>query len=164
MRRISSGDLLNVDFFVDLLFDLRLNENYAIRAGAGHTSQHLSDDALKKFGNLSSINYVRDYYQLFLIRSFPQHHLTLYGGVYYNHNFKTTQNGIGKNDSAIYDKSGTPLFQAGFEHTPFRVSETGFFFWSADVKFRGNLIMEPRRISRRELNSSTCKRGIQNGS
>jgi hypothetical protein len=131
-RSVSAGDLINTDFFVDLLLDLKWNEHFSFRTGMGHTSQHLSDDALKKFGNLTSINYVRDYYQLFVVYQLPRHSLMTYGGVYYNHNFKTTDA-----DQHAFDKSGTPIFQLGFEHAPFRISPKGRVYYAGDIKFHG---------------------------
>ncbi|MBP8975746.1 MAG: hypothetical protein KBG83_03415, partial [Bacteroidetes bacterium] len=70
LRHKSGGlQVINTDFYVDFLFALTWNERTFIQFGPGHTSQHLNDDALEILGYQSSINYVRDYYQLFVLQA-----------------------------------------------------------------------------------------------
>ena len=129
-RYIDHGILFNVDFFVDLYFDYQINKNFFIRTGAGHTSQHLSDDGS---AYRVPINYVRDYVELVCYYKLPQKHLGIYAGYFLNHNLKTTD------ATKSYNYSGQPLLQFGFEHAPFSISEHGRFFYALDLKFRGEL-------------------------
>lgn len=122
-RWTDHGIILNADFFVDLFLDIQLNNRFSIRTGAGHTSQHLSDDALG--AGYVPINYVRDYYQAFGIYQLAKYRFMGYGGVVFNHNFKTT-----------YDISKKFMFQLGFEHSPVKFKVNNYLYWAADVKFR----------------------------
>lgn len=130
IRARVGGSLLNTDFFVDIMLDLKLNDKYLVRVGSGHTSQHLSDDVVNKY---LGINYVRDYHQLFLVRQFPKQRLMTYAGFIYNFNLKTT------NDSQALDLSNRPMFQLGFEHAPWQFSRMGQLYWAGDIKFRGEV-------------------------
>ncbi len=119
----SRGQLVNIDFFVDVFIDLELNKHFSLRSGAGHTSQHLSDDALQ--AGLVPINFVRDYYQAFVNYKNAQYHLFTYGGIIYNHNFKTTA-----------DISGMSILQLGLEHSPINWGTCNFIYYAGDIKFR----------------------------
>lgn len=55
--------VINHDFFVDLVYDVELNTSSVIRLGMGHTSQHLSDDAFEILGFKKSVDFVRDFYR-----------------------------------------------------------------------------------------------------
>ena len=130
VRKFIGGALINTDFFVDIFLDMKVNDRLYLRSSTGHTSQHLSDDAAHKY---SDINYVRDYIQLFGIYHFPKQKAFVYGGIIFNHNLKTT------NDTQAFDLSGRPSFQLGLEHTPFHISRTGYAYWAADIKFKGEV-------------------------
>jgi hypothetical protein len=130
VRQAQGGRLLNTDFFVDLFFDLELHPRWVVRWGAGHTSQHLSDDVAHR---ILGINYVRDYYDFMGVFRLSPGQGFVYGGVVLNNNFKTT------NDSQAFDLSGTPLLRLGFEHAPLKVGPYGRLFYAADVKFKGEL-------------------------
>lgn len=123
-RWTNRGLVENVDFFVDLYVDIYLNPTWAIRTGAGHTSQHLSDDAL--IAGLTPINYVRDYSQLFVVRK--SRHGMVYAGLYYNDNFKTT-----------VDLSPKIMYEIGFEQSVLRWFNYNALYLAADIKFRGEV-------------------------
>ncbi len=120
------GYLVNVDFFVDFFFDVKLNDIISIRSGLGHTSQHLADDAVST--GLVAINYTRDYGQLFLVLTLPEQRVILYGGGILNTSFRTDVNFETK-----------AMFQAGFEHSPVKWYQHNYLYYAADVKFRGEL-------------------------
>ncbi len=122
-RWTNRGQVINVDFFVDLFLDFQLNENFSLRSGMGHTSQHLSDDATQ--AGLVPINYVRDFYQIFVNYKNTSHRFFTYGGITYNHNFKTTTN-----------ISGFSILQVGLEHSPIKWGNHNFLYYAADFKFR----------------------------
>jgi hypothetical protein len=130
MRYQNGGALLNTDFFVDIFIDMKLSDRFLLRTGAGHTSQHLSDDAVKKY---TDINYVRDYLQLYGVYQLPKQKGMIYGGIIFNHNLKVTD------AFNAYDLSNTPMFQFGFEHIPFQICKNGYFYWAGDIKFRGEV-------------------------
>jgi len=89
LRHKSGGlQVINTDFYVDFLFALTWNERTFIQFGPGHTSQHLNDDALEILGYQSSINYVRDYYQLFVLQAIDKLRGYVYAGALYHHTFK----------------------------------------------------------------------------
>jgi hypothetical protein len=123
-RWTKRGLVENVDFFVDLYLDIYLNPTWAIRTGAGHTSQHLSDDAL--LAGLTPINYVRDYSQFFVIRK--SRNGMVYAGLYYNDNFKTT-----------VDLSPKLIYELGFEQSVWRWFNHNALYIAADIKFRGEV-------------------------
>jgi len=119
----NKGQVVNVDFFVDLLFDIQLDKNFSVRSGGGHTSQHLSDDALS--AGMIQINYVRDYYLLFFNYSSNKKQFYAYGGITYNHNFKT-----------YVDYSGQSIIQLGFEHSPVKWLKNNYLYYAFDLKLR----------------------------
>jgi hypothetical protein len=125
-RWTDRGRLINIDFFVDLYLDFKLNDHWAIRTGAGHTSQHLSDDAIQD--GLKQINYTRDYGQVFGVYSLPQYRFFCYGGWIFNNSFKTTSN-----------MSPVSMFQFGFEHSPLKWFDNNYLYYAADIKFRGEM-------------------------
>ncbi|MES2779643.1 MAG: DUF1207 domain-containing protein, partial [Bacteroidota bacterium] len=126
-RWTDRGRLINVDFFVDIFGDLKLSEQWAIRSGIGHTSQHLSDDAVIDEGK-SPINYTRDYGQLFGVYNHSEHKFRAYGGLTFNTNFKTT-------------RSLGPILipQIGWEHSPVKWKTHNYLYYAFDIKFRGEL-------------------------
>ena len=126
--------VINVDFFVDLFVDLRVNESLLLRSGFGHTSQHLTDDAFELLGYGHSINYLRDYFQLFGMFKTEAIKGFVYGGAYYNYKFKTQA--AGKYD--VPDDAPNPMiYEIGTEITPFQVEASTFVYAGFDIKVRG---------------------------
>jgi hypothetical protein len=123
-RWTDRGRLINIDFFVDIFFDVRFNKHWALRTGVGHTSQHFSDDAIQD--GLRPINYTRDYGQVFGVYTSASGRFLAYGGWIFNHSFKTTRN-----------LSPISIFQLGFEHSPVKWLDNNYLFYGADIKFRG---------------------------
>lgn len=76
-----------IDFFVDFFVDIVLNKEWTIRSGFGHTSQHFVDDAFEILGYKNSINYVRDYFKIFVLKKTDILKGFLYAGTYYNYHF-----------------------------------------------------------------------------
>lgn len=126
-RWTDRGRLINVDFFVDFFGDLKLNEQWALRGGIGHTSQHLSDDAVVDEG-ARPINYTRDYGQLFGVYTHAKYNFRAYAGLTFNTNFKTT-------------RSLGPILipQIGWEHSPVKWKTNNFLYYAFDIKWRGEL-------------------------
>jgi hypothetical protein len=120
--------VVNVDFFVDVYADISLSRSSTLRIGGGHTSQHLSDDAFESLGFARSVNYARDYYQLFVIHRVPMIRGFVYGGTYYTHSFLV--------DTRI---DGQWLFQAGGEFLNTIIYGPVQCYAAVDVKFRGEL-------------------------
>lgn len=120
--------VVNVDFFVDVYADISLSPLSTLRIGGGHTSQHLSDDAFESLGFTRSVNYARDYYQLFLIRRIPAIRGFVYGGAYYTHSFLI--------DTRI---DGQWLLQAGGEFLNTTVYGPVQCYAAFDIKLRGEL-------------------------
>lgn len=126
-RWTDRGRLINVDFFVDIFGDLKLTEQWAIRSGIGHTSQHLSDDAVVDEGT-HPINYTRDYGQLFGVYNNAKYAFRAYAGLTFNTNFKTT-------------RSLGPIFipQIGWEHSVVKWKAHNYLYYAFDIKLRGEL-------------------------
>ena len=124
--------VLNVDFFVDLFFDFLVSENAVVRFGPGHTSQHLTDDALEILGYVHSINYVRDYVQLFGCYQIPRFQGDLYGGFYYNYKFKTQDF-----DPNTPDDAKRMIYEFGGEFAPLQIAPSVFVYTGLDIKVRG---------------------------
>ncbi len=120
--------VIDVAFFVDVLFDVALTPTTQIRFGPGHTSHHLADDAFELLNYKKSINYVRDYYQLFAIQHINFLNGFVYSGAFYNYIFRI--------DSVRVD---TWIFQVGAELFNTHISQNIFFYTGFDVKFHGEL-------------------------
>jgi len=120
--------VVNVDFFVDVVADIKLSSETTARMGWGHTSQHLADDAFESLGFTKSINYARDFYQLFLIHQIPLIKGFVYGGTYYNYSF-------------LIDKrtDGEFLFEVGGEFLNIPVHGPINFYSAVDIKLRSEL-------------------------
>ncbi|MDP1726357.1 MAG: hypothetical protein Q8M15_06205 [Bacteroidota bacterium] len=127
-RTGNHGSVENIDFFADVYLDAKITNYFLLRLGTGHTSQHLSDDAINKGAVFA--NYARDYHQLFGIYKNKKYDFFVYSGIVFNYNFKTVP-GI--------NISNTPIIQFGFEHTPIRFSKTQSVYYAADIKLRGEL-------------------------
>ncbi|MGE5316305.1 MAG: DUF1207 domain-containing protein [Acidobacteriota bacterium] len=116
----------NGDYYVDVLADIRLAPAWALRAGIGHTSQHLMDDAfeVRKMGH--SINYVRDYIELFAVKDVEGLGGFVYAGFFYNYTF-------------IIDthRDGTMIYEAGLEALNYPIAPGLFVYCGADIKWRG---------------------------
>jgi hypothetical protein len=106
--------------------DVQLAPSFAIRAGMGHTSQHLMDDAFEVAMIPQSINYVRDYVQLFAIRKSSAIGGFLYAGCFYHTTF-------------IIDRhiDGTMIYEVGGEALNVPVAPLARIYIAADCKVRG---------------------------
>jgi hypothetical protein len=129
-RANGGGSVVNTDFFAEVFLDAILSKYYYLRLGTGHSSQHLSDDAI--IGGLSFSNYAKDYHTVGLIYKRSAWHLQAYSLAHYIYNFKTTT-----------DISGKWLFQFGFEHAPFHLNKTMHLYYAGDIKFKEELNFEP---------------------
>lgn len=127
-RYVGRGRVINVDYFVDFLFDLELTKTWKIRGGFGHTSQHLSDDAMES--GLIPKNYVKDYLQFQSVHQLLKNKLLVYGGIYYFHNFKLTNNMLPENLSRKI------MLQAGFEADVLKLTKASSLYVGADLKLR----------------------------
>jgi len=116
----------NGDYYVDATIDVRLSRAFSLRTGMGHTSQHLMDDALEVTKLPRSINFVRDYVQLFAVHTNPAIGGFLYAGCFYNTTF-------------IIDEhlDGTMIYQAGGEGLNLSVAPMASIYVAADCKWRG---------------------------
>lgn len=126
-RYVHRGQVVNVDFFVDFLFDLQVTKSWFLRGGFGHTSQHIADDAVGS--GITPINYVKDYGQLFSIHKFYNNRLMWYEGFYYFDNFK-----IG--EAIPKDLSGKIMIQTGGEYQFLTWKKAHALYLAGDIKFR----------------------------
>lgn len=127
-RYTNRGQTINVDYFVDFQFDLKLTQNWLLKSGFGHTSQHLTDDAIS--AGLIPINYVKDYIQLHSVHPIGKNRILLYYGFYYFHNYKIGELGVAKN------LSGTSMLHAGTEWTLYEFNPSNAIYLAGDVKLR----------------------------
>lgn len=116
----------NVDFYVDLFFDVPISVASILRFGWGHTSHHLADDAVVP--GISPLNYARDYYDLFLVQTVGEINGFVYGGVYWNYSFLINSN-IGRKI----------LPEFGGETTIGTLYQSVAVYGAVDVKFHGEL-------------------------
>ncbi len=126
-RYVHRGQVVNVDFFVDFLFDLQVTKSWYLRGGFGHTSQHIADDAVGL--GITPINYVKDYGQLFSIHKFFNNRVMWYEGFYYFDNFK-----IG--EAIPKDLSGKVMIQTGGEYQFLTWKKAHALYLAGDIKFR----------------------------
>jgi hypothetical protein len=135
LRSVNHGSVLNTDFFADVLLNYQWHKNWAIRIGTGHTSQHLSDDAIANAA-FPLKNYARDYHQIGLSYKGNLNKYHLYSNLIYNYNFKTDRN-----------YSGSAMLQVGFESNLTQIflktRIVSSFILAADVKFRGEQNLKP---------------------
>lgn len=129
-RANGGGSVVNTDFFAEVFLDASLSNNYYLRLGTGHSSQHFSDDAI--IAGLPFSNYAKDFHTIGLIYKRSAWHLQAYSLAHYNYNFKTSS-----------DISGKWLFQFGFEHAPFHLNKTTHLYYAGDIKFKEELSFEP---------------------
>lgn len=116
----------NADYFADVTFDVPVAEGTMVRFGSGHTSHHLVDDAVLAPGGAARvINYARDYYQMFVVKSVPLLHGFAYGGMYYDHSYLVN----------IRD-DGKFLFQFGADGGNLPLIHSLSLYGAIDVKFR----------------------------
>jgi len=126
-RYVHRGQVVNVDFFVDFLFDLQVTKSWFLRGGFGHTSQHIADDAVGS--GLTPINYVKDYGQFFSVHRFYKNRVMWYEGLYYLDNFK-----IG--EAVPRDLSGKVMLQTGGEYQFLTWKNAHALYVAGDIKFR----------------------------
>jgi hypothetical protein len=129
-RANGGGSVVNTDFFAEVFLDASLSNYYYLRLGTGHSSQHLSDDAI--VSGLTFTNYAKDYHYAGLIYKRQAWHLQAYGLAHYNYNFKTQTN-----------LSGKWMLQLGFEHTALTINSELHFYYASDIKLKEELNFEP---------------------
>lgn len=131
LRKLNSGSVVNADYYADVYCDIHLTRNFKMRTGFGHTSHHLSDDALQSGLSPKANNYVKDYFTAGLVYSNLKS--IVYAMLYYNHNFKTTD----------FDKannySGNTMWQFGSENNIFSISKSANLYLAGDLKLRQEL-------------------------
>lgn len=115
-----------VDFYVDIFFDIPLSHTTVLRAGWGHTSHHLADDAM--LPGINAVNYARDYYDLFVVQKISEIGGFAYGGVYWTYSFLINKN-IGRK----------LLPEFGAEGNLINITNDIALYAAADLKFRGEL-------------------------
>lgn len=130
LRLNQAGAVLNTDYFTDIWVDFSFNSPFILRLGTGHSSQHLSDDAIQNLG-YPFLNYAKDYHQIMGIYQTHNKQFLTYAGLSFNYNFKTTSN-----------ISNKQLWQLGFVHYPFNDKQLQSFFYGADIKLREELNFE----------------------
>jgi hypothetical protein len=116
----------NGDYYVDAIVDISVPSALTLRLGMGHTSQHLMDDAIESEGLPHSLNYVRDYVQLFAIKDIRAIGGFLYAGAFYNYAFIINTH-----------RDGTMIYEAGGEALNYAFSPMLHAYLAADVKLRG---------------------------
>lgn len=126
LRLNKAGSVLNSDYFADIYVDISFDSPIFLRFGTGHSSQHLSDDAIIAGANYQ--NYAKDYHQIMAIYQSIDKHFLSYAGLFYNYNFKTSG-----------DISHKQLWQMGIVHYPFKNKKLAPLFYGADIKFREEL-------------------------
>jgi len=125
LRSSNHLEVVNADFYVDVLADYLLDEERILRFGYGHTSQHLVDDAIEILGYGHSINYVRDYFQFFALQRIGLIKGFVYGGALYHYRFKIPQPG-----------AHHWLLEVGGEGLNEEIAKNLFVYLAADIKFR----------------------------
>lgn len=116
----------DVNFYVDIFFDILVTPETVLRTGWGHTSHHLADDALAP--GVTAVNYARDYYELFVVRQFPAINGFAYGGLHWTYSFLINRN-IGRKILPEFGGEGTIL----------KLSDAVVMYAAADFKFHGEL-------------------------
>lgn len=114
----------NVDFFVDIFFDIPVSPETVFRTGWGHTSHHLADDAVGP--GIVPINYARDYYSFYAVQTLPFIAGTAYAGVQWTYSFLIDRN-IGRKI----------LPQAGGEINFFPLTHDLTVYGALDLKLHG---------------------------
>lgn len=130
-RYKQSGQTIYVDYLVDFFADIKLTPNFMLRSSYGHTSHHLSDDALA-LGYVPK-NYAKDYVQLHAVHYLLKKRVMIYEGICHFHNFKIGNAGVAQN------LSGNSLLQTGFELDAIKLNVLHSFFIAADLKLRQEL-------------------------
>jgi hypothetical protein len=126
-RYTNRGETVNADYYIDFWADYKINSEWIVHGGIGHTSHHLTDDAIRS--GLIPNNYVKDYGKLMVVYQ-RNNKLLLYAGGYYISNFK-----IGVQNIA-YDYSGKIMLQNGTQWNFYQWKEQNSLFIAADVKWR----------------------------
>lgn len=116
----------DVNFYVDIFFDIPVASETVLRTGWGHTSHHLADDAM--FPGVTAVNYARDYYQLFVLHGIAAMNGFVYGGLQWTYSFLINRN-VGRKI----------LPEFGGEGTVGRLFRTIVLYGAVDFKFRGEM-------------------------
>ncbi|MCX7984109.1 MAG: DUF1207 domain-containing protein [Bacteroidetes bacterium] len=117
--------VINTDFYVDLYVTITWDSSTFFQIGAGHTSHHLNDDALEILGFQHSINYVRDYYRVFVLKRMDIFKGYIYGGFFYHHTFKVPSG-----------KTPLWLFEVGADVVHTHITPALMGYMAFDIKFR----------------------------
>jgi hypothetical protein len=129
LRNNGAGAVINTDFFADSWLDVRIYRSLYLRVGTGHTSQHLSDDAI--IMGIPFTNYAKDFHYVGVVYS-PRKNFQTYALVHYNYNFKTQS-----------DLSGKFMLQCGMEHQLIRIKQNHGLYYAMDVKLKEELGFDP---------------------
>jgi hypothetical protein len=135
-------DVQNVDFYVDLFFDLPLREGTVLRFGWGHTSHHLVDDEVvartERNGNVLPYdqinNYAREDYKLFVAQELATMNLFVYAGIHNAYSFL-----LDDKKNQLYRIDGQWLFETGGEGNTSPLIGPVSGYAAFDIKFRGEL-------------------------
>ena len=117
-----------IDFFLDFYADIVLNKEWTMRTGFGHTSHHFVDDAFEILGYENSVNYVRDYLKIFVLKNVDILNGFLYVGAYYNYHFvidKPTKNKM--------------IYELGCEVLNTNLTNAIILYLALDIKIHGEL-------------------------
>ena len=118
----------NADYYADVTFDVPVAEGTVLRAGAGHTSHHLVDDAVAQRRSFAIMNYARDYVQLFAVQQVSAIRGFIFGGTYFNHSFLINTR-----------RDGLFLFQLGADGGNLPLFGPVELYGAFDLKYRGEL-------------------------
>lgn len=123
MRRTGiKNAVLNTDYYVDLVADIKLMKYLYIRSAIGHTSHHLSDDGVT-LGYINN-NYQRDYISAHALFNYENVYM-LYGGVSYSTVFRAT-----------VTQTPKTMFQFGADVALFGSRKAGYVFIAFDTKWK----------------------------
>ncbi|MFN9520180.1 MAG: DUF1207 domain-containing protein [Bacteroidota bacterium] len=123
MRRTSiKNAVLNTDYYLDIVADIKLMKYLYLRSSIGHTSHHLSDDGVS-LGYVNN-NYQRDYISVHALFNYDNVY-TLYGGVCYNTVFRATVTQTPKS-----------MVQFGADVALFGSRKAGYIFVAFDTKWK----------------------------
>lgn len=120
------SNLVSTDFYIDfVIIDIPLTDRWALRIAPGHTSHHLSDNAYEASGLEKSLNYVRDYWEVFAIYRSEELKGFLYGGAYYNYTYQ------------IAREINKPwIFEVGAELLQTQLASGIIAYFGIDIKLR----------------------------
>lgn len=123
MRRTDiKNAVLNTDYYVDIVADIKLMKYLYMRSAIGHTSHHLSDDGIAL--GYANNNYQRDYISVHGLFNYENVYM-LYGGICYNNVFRAT-----------VTQTPKTMFQFGADVAIFGSRKVGYVFVAFDTKWK----------------------------